>query len=436
MPEPSRSMPCSCRPTRPLPATPPRRGHPLLPWTLAAIVALLAGCDAGSEDAPGDGAAAGNAASGGEIQLTAEDIERVGTSEALSLVSDLEVDTDGTVWVLDHTAPFLVAFDPDSGVIAELGDQGEGPRELRAPVALTAVRTGNPDVDGIWVFDRARHAMVRVTAPGVPVEEALTSRVVPFPPERIGPNSLLSRVGGMPMDRAWVAVAGESVMVASPPAGISRGHGYWTAQVHSLSLADSTAAVGWDMTEWLPDPEEHHPGATEFAPMPLWAFCPGGEGWMYDPVRHRVRPLSDSAAEGIELPPARRAELTDDRMFELLVPRMIDEIPSDQRPPDDQLRDLFEREIGNVLEQFAAELPEYFQMQCGTDGALWLQEFHWSEGYGGAGLNWVRIAGGGGDAQVVRMPDGFQAMRFTGQHAWGVVRDELGIPSVARVVVP
>lgn len=426
-----------------MPETPPHRRttspHPVrtrrpaptrtaLPFLLAAS-AILAGCESS-----GDGATVGGRP-GDEIRLSADDLQVVGTSEVLSLVRDLKIDTDGTVWVLNNTAPFLVAFDPDGGIIAEIGEQGEGPRELRDPVTLAAVRAGGPGLDGVWLFDRARHAMVRVSAPGLSPEEALTSRVVPFPPDQVDLYSLLSRVGGMPMPDAWIAVAGRSVLAALPADGSPRGSGYWTAQVHDLSLADSAVTVRWDMTEWLPDPEDHHPGATEFIPMPLWAFCPDGSGWLYDPVRHRVRPLSDPEAEGIELPAARHAELTADRMFELLVPRMIDEIPNDQRPPDDQLRDLFEREIGGILDRFADEMPEYFQMQCGTDGTLWLQELHWAEGYGGAGLNWVRLPAGG-VAQVIRMPDGFRAMRFTDGRAWGIVRDELDIPSLTWIGLP
>ena len=65
--------------------------------------AFLAGCDgapAGSDpDAP--------------VELGTSAIEVLGSSDSLAVVRDLEVLSDGSVWVLNSVEPYFIGFGPD-----------------------------------------------------------------------------------------------------------------------------------------------------------------------------------------------------------------------------------------------------------------------------------------------------------------------------------
>ena len=381
------------------------------------------------------------------LRLSSEDVQVLGTSEDLMLVRDLEVDLDGTIWVLNDVPPYFVGFDSEGGVTS-MGSQGGGPREFRHPAGLVGFQDPDSPAAGIWVFDRGRHAMIRLTRAGAPAESVMASDVVPLPNDVMPAQSLLSGEGGIPGPLAWIDGAAGMAVVAHAPGEPPRGPAFWRARIVALDLDDGSFDERWDLRDLLDDPESHHPGADEFMPVPVWAVCPDGAAWLYDPAGNRLRALTDSPQAGspgsagageVELPQARRVPLTPDRMFELLRPRMIEEVPSDQRPPDDQMREMFEAEMGSIIEDsFASVLPEYFRMRCATDGTLWLQRFASQDGHGGAGWEWVRVSPATDPVRVesVRFPDGFMAMRFDGDRAWGIVRDSFDVPSVAWIELP
>ncbi len=398
-------------------------------------VTLVAACGDSGSESPVDSPAEA-------VEIGAEALQVLGTSESLTLVRDLEVSAEGTVWVLDDAAPFFVGFGSDGTIVGPLGQSGGGPQEFRNPVTL--VRPGGQGADGIWTYDRGRHAMVRVTGGGLEPAAAAGSEAVGVPNETVPPQTLLSREAGMPGPVAWVDGGAGSVFVTYPVNGAPVGFGFWRSRVGELSIADGSLAERWDLSEMLEDPAAQYPGATEWLPVPLLAVCPDGQGWMYDPSTHTVRALpgeeqSDlTGLRSFDLPTARRTPFTAGRMIDVLLPRIIEEVPSDQRPPDDELRDFFLAQMGDVFEDFAEVFPEYYTLRCGANTALWLQNFELDEGLGGEGWRWVRIPldDEAGPPQVVRFPDGFRAMRFTAERAWGIVRDEFDVPSVAWVALP
>ncbi|TVP79104.1 MAG: hypothetical protein EA352_00995 [Gemmatimonadales bacterium] len=385
------------------------------------------------------GDTAEDAGGGGETEhvLEASATQVLGTTEALSVVRDLTVDASGTVWVLNETAPFFTAFGPEGEVVVEMGSQGEGPGEFAMPSALASTTGG--EGAGVWTYDRMRHAMVRVSGP----DAALAGETgeagdtpVPLPRDDIRPGGFLPGTGGIPGMYPWMESAGGSVFAAHPGEGMPRGTGFWEARIVEISPATGEATERWAMEAFLPDPEEHHPGATEFLPIPLWAICDDGSGWMYDPALHRVRPLDDADAEGRSLLPRRQVAFTPDRLFDLLLETIRAEVPSSERPADDELRTILAAEIEEIIDDFAQVFPEYYQLQCAPDGGLWLQRFDWSEGYGGASPTWERLPADGGESELIRFPAGFQVFRIDAGRAWGIVRDEMDIPAVASIELP
>lgn len=428
--------PCATRRT----VTPRSAGAPSLGAAAAFLLLALTACSGDGSPRAGSGSGSGTGP-GGAYLLSADDLQVVGSSEALTLVRDLEVASDGTIWVLDEHPPFFVGFREDGEVVAEVGRRGEGPREFVQPVGLLAPKGEAPGIQGIWTFDRQRHALVRVSRlqePDAANMAEVEGTSIPLSREAVRPASLLSRTGGIPGVYPWMTALGGSAFMAHSGDATARGSGYWKARVVEIPLESGEAMERWKMEDLLPAPEARYPGVTEFLPVPLWAICPDGGGWLYDPARHGVRSLQTPEGPEQALPPARQVAFTLDRLVDMLLPMIVEEVPSSERPPDEVLRGELAGEIEPMIDQFARVFPEYYQMHCAPDGTLWLQHFDWEDGYAGAGWSWERLRAGGADPEVrtVRFPEGFRVFRIHSDRAWGIVLDELGVPSVAWIGLP
>jgi hypothetical protein len=396
----------------------PRRRTPLLA-TLLALSACSSDADSGSD--------------GGPLHEIPDDaVQVVASSESLTLVRDLEIAGDGTIWVLDEHPPYFVGFDPEGEVVAEFGVRGDGPLEFSHPVSLV-VTTG--ETAGVWSYDRIRHAFIRLAAPnGASNQPEGTS--IPLPRDVVSPGGFLYGTGGVPSMHPWMDASGGSVFAAHPAGAGSRGSSFWSARVVEIPLETGTPVERWDMADYLPDPAGLYPGANEFLPIPLWATCPGGEGWMYDPAAHQLRSLDTDRTH--DLHPARTVAFTTERLIDMILPMIQAEVPSSERPPDDELREMLTLEVEQMSDEFAQVFPEYFQLLCAPDGTLWLQQYHWSEGHEGAGHLWERIPPDhtGDLPERVLFPDGFQPFRIILDRAWGIVRDDFDVPAVAWVPLP
>ena len=82
--------------------------------------------------------------------------------------------------------------------------------------------------------------------------------------------------------------------------------------------------------------------------------------------------------------------------------------------------------------ELASYLPRYVDFRCSEDGTMWMHPFDVDAGGLSGGPLWLRIAPDGA-TQEVRLPDRFDAFRFSSSRIWGVNRDELDIPSVASI---
>lgn len=127
------------------------RTAPALAAALSAS-ALLATCD----DAPARGEPLA------PIEFSASDIQVIGSSDSLAVVQDMEVLSDGSVWVLNSQPPFFSGFGPGGEPLGAHGRPGGGPNEFPMPSGFVA---GGWDGDA-WVFDFARYAIIRISQPG------------------------------------------------------------------------------------------------------------------------------------------------------------------------------------------------------------------------------------------------------------------------------
>jgi hypothetical protein len=383
----------------------------------------------------GEGEGQGEGAGGEVIVIPPDAIEIVGTSETLVRVQDLIRGPDGTTWVLNSAPPFFVAFDADGGILSESGARGEGPDEFQVPVALAALSSG-ADAGSIWVYDRGRHAMRRI--------DGGEGASVPFPREEVAPGRLLSADdGGMGANRVWIRGGPEGFLTAAAPEGMpAMARSLWDADVLLLTR-EGTIQRQRRVSDHVGSPDARYPGAVFLLPFPLWDRCADGTTILYDPLANALRRLAADGESGpsVALPPERAVQLTPDRLFNMLVPRLMQEVPDHARPPVDELRASFDDEFEEASAQFADVFPEYAAIHCVDEEVVWLQLFDVEEGIAGNGLEWWRIEPWGDDDvnarfTAYRFPSSFTPFRYEGGRAWGVVLDALDVPSVGSLAVP
>ena len=104
--------------------------EPRISSRLAAALSAMALCT-GCGGAPADDPDA-------PLELSASNIEILGTSESLAVVQDLEVLPDGSVWVFNSVEPYFIGFGRDGESLGAHGRAGGGPEEFPMPSAFLA----------------------------------------------------------------------------------------------------------------------------------------------------------------------------------------------------------------------------------------------------------------------------------------------------------
>ena len=310
---------------------------------------------------------------GAPVELTASGIQVLGTSDSLSAVRDLEVTSDGSVWVLSEREPYFVGFGPDGEFLGAHGRAGRGPRDFPMPSGFLA---GGWQGEA-WVFDFVRHAMIRISRPDDWAE-------IPLRSESLTPGSVQ---GGMNMLVPSVVALGD---VLDDPSG------------------DFTASEG-GFPLWYR----------------LWAVCGEDLVRVYDRVRNQLRGFDGSGTEvePIDLPPVRFTEVTARQFARAVFGMRQAEVTGTvgvRLTAEDSAR-VLDQMVGMVKgrpHELASYLPRYADFRCSDEGTMWMQPL--DVGLGGlrGGRLWVRIAPDG-SVREVRLPDRFDALRFSGSRVWG-----------------
>lgn len=369
------------------------------------------------------------------IAFDASDVHFVGTSESLADVHDLEVLSDGSIWVLNSLEPFFVGFRPDGTLLEAHGTAGGGPEEFGLPSAFV---TGG--IDGsAWVLDLRRHALIEVSDSASSRSESLIPRA------DVPPGSVR---GGMDMMSPSVRTAalGDEVILPRTSATMDGGlYAYRLAllgadlvalhvdservrEVVALGEALGDPAAGFELTEggfplWYR----------------LWAVCADAIR-VYDRGRNEIRGFAPTGVEldPIALPPVAITEASPRQfaraIFGLAAAEAAGAVGVRLTAADSiRLMNELLQEISGTPEQLANYLPRYVDFRCSDDGTIWIQPFDLDLGGGGAA--WLRI-GPDGATQQVRLPPRFDAYRFTRERIWGVQRDALDVASVAWIELP
>lgn len=396
---------------------------------LAFALFLVTGC----------GRAADDVADAGPALLQPADVRILGSSRSLAVVQDLEVLPDGRVWVFNSVEPFFVGFRPDGTLLVEHGREGGGPEEFRAPRGFV---TGGIDGEA-WVFDAGRHSLVRVSRPDSAWAE------MPLPRDSMPPGSL---IGGRDLTdlRVRTARLGDEILMARTTGSLDAGvHAFWKAiwgaDLLALDTRSGSVRAVISLADVLGDPAARLGPPVRFPPLPLWfrlwAVC-ADRVRVYDRLRMEVHSFTADGTEREATPlPAVPLDRVTHRQFAravlgLLMAERLGTVGGVVSAADSArlLNEVLARAEGEP-EQLAIYLPRYVDLRCADDGTLWLRPFDIDAGGLGGGPAWFRVQADG-SADEIRLPDRFDAFRFTAYRIWGVQRDEFDVASVAWIEVP
>ncbi len=391
-------------------------------------LASVAGCD---------GADAGSTP-GAPIELDESTIDVLGGSDSLAVVRDLEVASDGSVWVLNSAEPFFVGFGPDGELLGSYGRSGRGPREFPMPAGLLA---GGWQGEA-WALDLVRHAMIRVSRPDADWAE-VSLRSTSLPPGTVR--------GGMSMLSPTVRSArlGGEFIIPRTSATMETGVLNYRFSLLRPDLVAVDPEAGETRTllafgDVLDDPSGDFIPSEGGFPMwyRLWAVCGDDIVRVYDRVRNQLRGFDGSGAEllPIDLPPVPFTEVTTLQFAKAVFPIRQAELTGDvwsRLSEEDSLRVLnrMARSVQGEPHELASYLPRYVDLRCSEDGTMWMNPIDLDAGGLRGDRLWLRIAADGSTREV-RLPERFDALRFSDSRIWGVYRDEFDIAVVASIALP
>ena len=294
----------------------------------------------------------------------------------------------------------------------------------------------------VWVLDIMRHAMIRISRREadwveVPLQSASLPRGTLAPgmsmlnssvrTARLGRELIVPRTNGSMRDGVLqfrFAILEADLIAVDPEAGEVR----------------DILALG----EVLDDPSGDFIPSEGGFPMwyRLWAPCGENLVRVHDRVRNQLRGFDGSGTEvsPIALPPAPFTEVSRRQFGEAVFGLRQAEMTGDVRTrlsAEDSVRvmDQLVQMIQGEPHELASYLPRYVDFRCSDDGTMWMHPFGLDSGGLSGGPLWLRIAPDGA-IQEVRLPDRFDAFRFSSSRIWGVYRDENDIPSVASIPLP
>jgi hypothetical protein len=387
-------------------------------WWVAAGALVLAACGAGDSASNGEGA----------VTVSPEAMHTLAVLDVLTRVVDLQPTGDGRVWVLNSIAPYFVVIGPDGRVERQFGQQGGGPEEFNRPVALVR---GVAPAD-VWAYDWGRNALIRISA--------VDRRELAVPGDSIPIQSLISFKGaGINPAPPWLESTRDGFLLARSRTTLEESALHlWNADIFLLREDGPEVRVDLHtpIADLLGDPASRYGSATVLLPYPLWTACADGTVGLYDPLANTLRRFSAEREElgAFALPDERQSQMTADLVFEMFYRQIAEDVPAGRLPPKEDIR----RQTGEQNRQFvsnsAAVFPEYSDLRCAPDGALWLRSFDATAGRLGQGSDWLRFSADGSQTSVA-LPRAFRTFRIERDRMWGTVPDTLGVESIVWVAL-
>jgi hypothetical protein len=373
----------------------------------------------------------------GPVNIEPTDVHVVGTSDVLAVVQDLEVLPDGRIWVLNSLPPFFIGFRPDGELIGTHGQAGGGPEEFRMPAGFVV---GAPEGEA-WVLDTRRHSLVRVSRPDEPWRE------VPLPRADLPPGTVQ---GGLDLLTPLVRTArlGDEVILPHSTGALESGVFSMVEAILKADLmtldpvaggVERVLSIGGALEDPFPGFNPTEGGFPLW--KRLWAVC-GGHLRVYDRVRNQLRGFDRNGRESepLQLPPTGLAGVTPQDFARVVFPMRQAEVTGavgDRLTSEDSLRLVTQmaRDVKGTAAELAAYLPPFVDFRCSRSGTMWLRPIDLDGAGLAGGRAWLRVDPDGA-SRVIMLPPRFDALRFTDDRVFGVLRDDLDVPSVAWARLP
>lgn len=353
---------------------------------------------------------------------TVEEDLRIGTAEGepeyqFGQIVGLDVGRDGRLYVLDQQAHQVRVFGPDGRFIIAMGKAGSGPGELSQAAGPVFI---SPD-DTVVVPDIAQQRITLYSAAGEPAGS------VPLP-----------MTEGIPT--RWLKATNHDLLQQSMIMALP---GQTDVQPRNLVLRRDPRGAILDTLLIMPagetmDFSSGQPRMTIFAPEPMWAIGTDGRLIHGNNSRYRFRVQSaDGELERIVEKRTDRRAITEGDQSEFR--RVIRQAWQRAGMPPQQL------EMMSQALAFAPQYPAYANLLGGPFGTVWVQAVQTPETVremGGTfdiqdigGPTWDVFDGDGRFLGVVRMPPRFTPFVIQDRHVYGVLRDELDVQYVVRLVL-
>jgi hypothetical protein len=404
---------------------------------LIAVMVVLAACAPGSREWGGtERDSAGitvvqNPAEGNwTLEQQPEVVEelRIGTEEGdpvyqFGTVVSIDVDDAGRIHVLDQQAAQVRVFDRDGKHVRTIGKPGSGPGELSP--ATMAVLAGPADV--VYVADIGRQRIAAFGADGSETGSTPTplQSGIPIRFDVSTEGRFLMQVRAMTLPGMRDTVPMKDRLLARDP-----------ASEQADTLLELESGRTFQFSGGMPQ-------FRLFDPEPVWAVLQDGRLAFGRNDTYRIELLAEDGTvkRVITRPVERRAVTEADRTAFLdMMTRTMERSVAGRGPQAAAMA----KQIVQAT-QFAEHYPMFAALLGGPGGTLWVQRIRTAED--------ARREGGTFDAQdigsaqwdvfdvegrllgMLQLPARFQPMRVTGEHIYGVLRDELDVQHVARLRV-
>ncbi len=380
------------------------------------------------------------------VVLHERDVHVLATSVSIASVADLDVLTDGSIWVLNSLEPLFVGFDATGSPSGTHGRLGGGPEEFGVPAGFV--------VGGIngnaWVFDAQRHSLVQVS------DTTVSRSEIPLPAGTFPIGSVLGTNPTSPLVRTE-RMGNEVLLPRRKPGDLDVAaywNSVWLADLVALNVQSGASRDLVALGDVLGDPSDHFDLGVAPLPFPLWyrlwTVCSPDTIRVYDRLRNQLRGFTVEGVEidAILLPPTELSEVPAREfarvIFDLLAMERMGAVPAGgitmaSTDSSRVIRSAIPR-IAGTPGQLADLLPKYVDLHCDDEGKIWIQRFDID--FPGSLMNglrgsrrWLHVAPDG-NIREIRMPERFDPLRFTPETIWGVLRDELDVASVAWIAVP
>jgi hypothetical protein len=331
-------------------------------------------------------------------------------------IAAIDVAADGTMYVLDAQAAQVRIFDAQGRFVRAVGRPGGGPGEVSP--AAAAVLAGE---DGtVYIADVMRQRIAAFGADGAEIGSTSMpmQQGIPVRWEITRDRRFAVQLRSMPFPGMTNVVMRDRIVTRDP--GSERAD----------TLLEMESGRTFEVSGGMPR-------MRLFESEPVWALLPDGRLARATNDAFRVEIIGrGGGVERVLTMPFERRPLGDGDRDAFR--RLLREAISQQAPPA-----AVEQILQNL--EFADHYPAFATFAAGPAGTLWVQRIRTASD--------VEAEGGRFDAQDIgspvwdifdekgrllgnlRMPDGFTPLRFVGSLIYGVLRDDLDVPHVARLRV-